>query len=331
MSIQRDELQPMSPADAQELFLDHKATNCTEATVRNHRYRTNHFVRWCEIKGIENLNDLTGRHLQEYRLWRKEDGDLCPLTVKAQMSTLRVFLKWAASIEAVPSDLYDKIMIPRVAPEERQRDETLDADTAEEILEYLTKYHYGSKKHPVMALLWETGMRIGGVNSLDLDDVYLDEKYLQLEHRPHHGTNLKNGEAGERLVAITPELTQLLEDYITNRRKDQIDDNGREPLLTTTKGRMSRAAIRRHVYQITAPCFRDEPCDGCEDGDKKCDEAVSPHAIRRGSITHYLTEDVPPEVVTDRMNVSRKVLDQHYDKRTEEVKVEQRRSFLDNI
>ena len=58
---------------------------------------------------------------------------------------------------------------------------------------------------------------------------------------------------------------------------------------------------------------------------------VSPHDIRRGSITHFLTEDVPEKVVSDRMNVGQNVLDKHYDKRSEEVKVEQRRGYLDNI
>jgi hypothetical protein len=58
---------------------------------------------------------------------------------------------------------------------------------------------------------------------------------------------------------------------------------------------------------------------------------VSPHAIRRGSITHFLSEDVAAEVVGDRMNVSRKVLEKHYDKRSEEVKLEQRRGSLETI
>jgi hypothetical protein len=44
-----------------------------------------------------------------------------------------------------------------------------------------------------------------------------------------------------------------------------------------------------------------------------------------------LTCDVPVEIVGDRMDVSRKVLDKHYDRRSEQVKVEQRRRYLDNI
>lgn len=193
MSTERNDLEPIDPRTAQELYLDHKSVDCTEATVRNHRYRVNHFIRWCDQEGVDNLNDLTGRDVQRYKLWRKEDGNLNNISLKGQMSTLRVFLKWAAAIDAIPGDLYDKIMIPRVPPEETKRDEMLAADDAQKILAHLSKYRYASVDHVLMALLWETGMRIGGLNSLDVDDVNTDEKYLLLEHRPEEGTRLKNG------------------------------------------------------------------------------------------------------------------------------------------
>jgi hypothetical protein len=44
-----------------------------------------------------------------------------------------------------------------------------------------------------------------------------------------------------------------------------------------------------------------------------------------------LTEDIPEKVISDRMNVSREVLEDHYDRRSEEVKVEQRRGYLDGV
>ena len=331
MTKDKGDLEPIEPGTAQELFLDHKATDCTDSTVQNHRYRLNPFVRWCGEEDIDNLNELTGRDLQRYRLWRKEDGDLNKLSLRMQMSTLRVFLKWAGSIEAVPQNLYDKVMVPRVRPEERQRDETLDADDAQEILEYLSKYEYASKEHAVMALLWQTGIRVGSAHSLDVDDVSLDENYVQLIHRPDEGTTLKNGKSGQRPVALTPDVSEVLADYIRTHRKDLSDDYGREPLFTTAHGRMHGNTIRRLTYRVTAPCYRGVDCPSCEGGESKCPEAVSPHAIRRGSITHFLTSDVPVDVVSDRMNVSRKVLDQHYDKRSEEVKMEQRRGYLDDI
>lgn len=57
---------------------------------------------------------------------------------------------------------------------------------------------------------------------------------------------------------------------------------------------------------------------------------MSPHAVRHGGVTLSLA-DVPVEIVGDRMDVSRDVLDKHYDKRSEDVKLEQRRGYLENL
>lgn len=327
-----DNLEPIDPSTAQQLYLDFKSSQASETTVQSHRYRTNHFVRWCDEQGIDNLNDLTGRHIHQYRLWRKEDGELNAVSMQTQMSTLRVFLEWAATVEAVDPNLYTKVMISKVPEEDQQRDEMLSAERAEEVLTHLSEYYYASLKHVLIALLWETGIRIGAARALDVQDVVFDKQHLQLVHRPDVGTRLKNGSSGERLVAISDELTLLLEDYAEDMRREVTDDYDRDPLLTSQKGRLSRASMRRYVYNLTAPCFLGEDCPGCaEDTERKCEQAVSPHAIRRGSITHFLTNDVPVKVVSDRMDVSPDVLDKHYDRRPPEVKLEQRRGYLDHI
>lgn len=332
MTANKADLEPLDPRTATELFLDHKSTNCAESTVRNHRYRLKSFLEFCEEQSIDNLNHLSGRNIHQYRMWRNETGDINELTLRMHMSGLRVFLKWAATMEAVPEDLYSKVMVPRVDRSEHQRDEMLDSETAAEILEYLSTYEYASVEHTLLAILWETGIRLGAVHSIDLQDVDTEEEYLRLVHRPNSGTTLKNGEGGERLIAITAQLAKLLEDYIENIRPNVTDEFGRTPLISTAEGRQCRTTIRRTIYRITAPCYRDEHCPDCERGtERKCPSAVCPHAIRRGSITHYLKKDVPEKVISDRMNVSPDVLDAHYDNRTESVKMEQRREYLDEV
>ena len=174
MTTDRDDLEPVAPEQGQRLFLDHRATNCTESTVRNHKYRTKHLIEWCEKEGIDNLNELSGRDMQQHRIWRKETSDITNLTLRMHMSTLRVFLRWAGMIEAVPENLYTKV------------------------------------------ILWETGMRIGGANSIDPDDVSFERGRIRLVHRPDQGTTLKNGQGCERLVAMTSDLSDLLKDHIDN-------------------------------------------------------------------------------------------------------------------
>jgi len=63
MRTRQDELEPIEPKRALELYLKHKATDCSEKTVQSHRYRLKNFVRWCEQNDIGNLNTLSGRDL----------------------------------------------------------------------------------------------------------------------------------------------------------------------------------------------------------------------------------------------------------------------------
>jgi hypothetical protein len=133
----------------------------------------------------------------------------------------------------------------------------------------------------------------------------------------------------------------VLDDFIAFNHGKTDDDNGRMPLLGTAYGRPSLATIRRKVYQVTRPCvYTDEcphdreieECEATKSGHaSKCPSSVSPHAIRRGSITYHLNAGVPKEVVSDRMNVSDEVLEKHYDERTAGERRSQRSSYLDNI
>lgn len=76
-------------------------------------------------------------------------------------------------------------------------------------------------------------MRRGAAQALDLEDYHRDEQYLEVVHRPDSGTPLKNGDGGERLVAVSDGVADLLTDWIDEQRPAITDDNGRQPLLAT--------------------------------------------------------------------------------------------------
>ncbi len=68
----------------------------------------------------------------------------------------------------------------------------------------------------------------------------------------------------------------------------------------------------------------------------QCLMRVTAHQCERASYStwcyhDFLRKDVPEKVVSDRMNVSTDVLEQHYDRRTEDEKAEQRREYLDGV
>lgn len=47
------------------------------------------------------MNELSGRKLQEFQTWQREDGNLKPVTLKGNLHALRVFIRWCESIDAV--------------------------------------------------------------------------------------------------------------------------------------------------------------------------------------------------------------------------------------
>jgi hypothetical protein len=58
---------------------------------------------------------------------------------------------------------------------------------------------------------------------------------------------------------------------------------------------------------------------------------VTPHPIRRGYITHLLKRGIPVEVGSERCNVSLGIIDKHYDVRSAEEKMRQRRQMFDDV
>jgi len=217
------------------------------------------------------------------------------------MSTLRQFVRFLESINAVRDDLSKKVRVPTV--EQRARKERIDREQAERILDYLGTYQYASRQHALFAYVWHTGARIGGVRTVDLRDLALDDgeqPHIKLRHRPGRGTPLKNGYDGERNVGLREWAASVLRDYVDERRTPQTDDDGHQPLFTTRQGRISEGWVRREFYDVT---------------EEHADEKHPPHDVRRGAISDHLARGWPIDDLGERVNATPAVLRKHYDVR----------------
>jgi integrase len=335
------DLDPIDPRTALELYLEDKKGTLSRSSIKSHRYRISTFVDWLDDRGISNMNDLTGRLVKEYQLDGRKASDWAPSTEKSMLDTTRVFVRWCESIEAVDGGLSERVQSPTLTGDEGVRDQQLDAETAQEVLKNLDRFHYCSRAHVTLAVMWYTMARCGAVRSLDLADYDAEKQSLRFTHRPETGTPLKNKHTSERHVAISESLADLLDGWIELKRPDVTDEYGRESLITTTNGRIAKGTIAGYAYKYTQPCRYKRRCpldrnpETCESTDhgkvSSCPESVSPHPFRRGSITHWLRSDVPTQIVSDRADVSEGVIDKHYHERTDREKMEQRREYLDNV
>ncbi|PSQ19575.1 integrase [Halobacteriales archaeon QS_8_69_26] len=331
-----DDLKPLSPDEGVERFLEHRKPSIRESSYRNAVTRLNHFLEWCRENDVEDLNDLDGRDVADFVAWRR--SQVAPITLQKQLSTIRVALRYWADLEAVEQGLAEKVHTPELPDGAESKDVQLPEDRANQVLRELGRYEYASRRHTSLALLWRTGMRTGALRSLDLEDFHPDDNAVELVHRPETGTPLKNGEHGERWVYLGPRWTEVVEEYLAANRPETTDEHRRQPLITTRYGRASGTTLQKDVYRATRPCeYRDCPHDrdpetceavGQDDVPSKCPSSRSPHAVRRGAITHHLNREVPPETVSERADVSLETLYRHYDARTEREKMNVRKQHL---
>jgi site-specific recombinase XerD len=337
--ITQENLEPLTPVDGLEMYVQTRGGEVASSTLRTHQSRLQYFVDWCEENGIQNLNNLTGRDLLAFRNWRKQE--LATPSLRSNLQTLRVFLNKCVQVDAVPSDLPEKVDVP--SGDAASRDEIVSAEQAEAILTHLNKYQYATTEHVCWVLIIAGGCRISGLRAIDLTDFTTHDTGGQLivHHRPDSGTSLKNGQGSERVIHISDQVCDVLTDYVEDRRPDVLDEYGRAPLLASQHGRLAESTIRKYAYKWTRPCVISGDCphdveiDECDAAQSAsaaydCPSSKSPHPIRRGYITYELSVGVPEVVVGDRCDVSPDVIEQAYDERNETEKMEVRKAVRES-
>lgn len=335
----RDQPEDLGIAEAVDRFIRKRQTEATDRTIRSYRARLARFVEYCDDVGIQSVDELRPYDIDEFDLHLREQ-DLAATTVKGHLTTLRVFLKYAASIGAVGEELPDAVSPPTLDADAESSDERLAPDDAKRGLSFFrdsTKY-FGVPMHAFLEVAWHTGARMGSIRGLDMDDYDAEDGVLAFRHRESTGTPLKNKSAGERLVGIPPEVGEALDTYIARERSDKRDDHGRQPLFCGRQGRPSFATLRAWSYQATQPCLWTECPHGrrrpsCEYTERshasKCPSSRSPHRIRTGSITWQLNRGLGIETVATRVNAAPSTIRRYYDAATQEEEFEERRQSVE--
>lgn len=323
---------------AAERFIGRKRGGAADATVREYGYRLRRFREWATEAGVETVGELHPLDFDDY-LAHREAAGIKPLTIQSQFKTIRDWVRFLESLGAVSDDLHEAVPNPDVPKGAEINEVKLDPGDGDALIRYYRQSddHYGTRQHAILEVIWFTGARLGAVRGLDLGDVWLDETAIAFRHRPEQDTPLKNGPDGERVVAVSPAVADVLREYVDTTRYERRDDYGRQPLITSHYGRAGTNAIRNWCYLATQPCVR-APCPHdrkqptCEYRDSNqasgCPSSRSPHQIRTGAITRMLNRS-DKDRVEYRANTSEF---DHYDMATEREKMELRdRDVADDL
>jgi site-specific recombinase XerD len=311
----------LSPREAVERWLGTLRRDLADATVRDYGYRLRQFVQWSEDQGIDSMRELDGWTLDEYQNHRRKR--IAAVTLSNELTTLRQFLRYCERIEIAPEDIHEKIEPPGVEESDEVSETKLPADDAQQLLAaFRDGPDRATRHHVTLELLWYTSARMGALRALDVDDFDREARTVMFRHVEKQGTPLKNAQSGERVVGLPDTPADIVAEWIDENRPQSADEWGREPLLATTFGRVSKGTLREWCYFATIPCrFRECPhgeapatCDwNAQNQATHCPSSVSPHPVRSGSMEWQRDQRVPIEVVSDRANASPEVIEKHYD------------------
>lgn len=365
------ELRSTPPREAFDLWME-SSSDKADATLQSYKYRVDDLLEFFEREGITDLADVTTRDIKYFEVQRKANPDVGKQYQNTQFGTINQFLAFCEEMDAVTPDVASALTVPGLSKDDRVNTEKLVTERAESILDDLETFQYASRDHALMLLLWRTTARIGTLHALDLDDCYLNAEdksriradlkaegyldevideilgdvelpFLWPQHQPDEGTPLKNKEGGERVINIADWVGDVLQAYINVNRADVVDDDGREPLLTSKQsgGRLSKSAIRNSTYILTQPCEfggecphdRDpETCEAREHGyGSKCPSSRSPHKLRTGAITNHRDRGWPVSELSDKANTSEELIAGVYDQPEQLVRGSYRRKLLDKM
>lgn len=249
-----------------------------ERHLRSERGRSEHTVR-AYLGDVRNLmafledecgiEDLADVRLRELRAWLSAlaDGGAARSTVARRAAAARTYLGWATRTGRIPSDPSIRLVAPRRAsrlPEVlKQTEATALLDLAAVASDDADPLHL--RDRAALELLYASGIRVGELTALDVDDVDLSSGVVRV---------LGKG-AKERTVPFGAPARAAVSAWLETGRPQLVTAASGAALLL---GRRGRRADPRQIRAALHALLRHVPSA----------PDLGPHGLRHSAATHLL-------------------------------------------
>lgn len=215
------------------------------------------------------LTDLASLDLRSLRSWlaRQQSSGRSRTTLARRATAARVFTAWLARTDRIPVDVGASLGSPKA---HRTLPPVLRADEAQDLIRSAAELAddgspTGLRDVAMLELLYATGIRVGELVGLDLDDLDRDREVVRV-----FGKGRK-----ERSVPYGRPAARALSSWLTQGRPHLLVDGSGPALFLGTRGkRIDQRAVRTLVHSRIA----DVP--GAPD--------IGPHGLRHSAATHLL-------------------------------------------
>lgn len=237
-------------------------------TVAAYRNDLSSFVEWAERelgrRGlVPSWSEVDRDLLLNYFLELKSERGYASATMARKIAAVRSFFNFLVNERVVEKDPAKGISGPRIG---RPLPQVLSATQVEELLSQPAKHSTpeAQRDKAMLELLYATGMRVGELVSLDLEDVDLENGFVRCF-----------GKGGkERLIPIHERAIRELKTYLEESRP-RLAPPGEKALFVNRRG----GRLTRQGFWLILKSYAKEL--GIE-------KLVTPHTIRHSIATHLL-------------------------------------------
>ena len=244
--------------------------NLSAHTLRAYEGDVRAMLGHAQRSGIADLGQITLPTLRSFLAQQQSTGR-SRTTVARRATAIRVFLAWAATTGRIGTDPGSSLLRPKAS---QHLPPVLRAADATAVIDLAGGTDVGDggeaqtpsvmRDRAVVELLYATGMRVGELCSLDLDDIDDGRRTLRV-----FGKGRK-----ERTVPFGVPAERALHDWLANGRpRMAVATSPPAVFLGSRGGRLGQRQVRELVYRLT---------------ESVAAVRMGPHGLRHSAATHLL-------------------------------------------
>lgn len=221
------------------------------------------------------LQDVGLDDLLKFVKFRKDEG-LSPSSQRILIVHLKIFFRYLAIKDVLPSDVAEPLNAPKV---ERNLPETVSFEVVKGLLESIdTTKRLGKRDRAILELFYASGLRLAEICSLRLEAYDAEEGMVRVTGK---------GEK-TRIVPVGVRAQQAIELYLRSERRDLITAKTSSHLFISVRGgALSADRVRSIVKQRASAA-------GIE-------ATMYPHLLRHCFATHLLENGADLRVIQEML------------------------------
>ena len=229
-------------------------------TLQSYKRDIKQYENYLETNG-KAYNEITNKDMKEYIEHLKEIGKK-PSTISRNIASIRSFYQYEVKNKSLSEDPTEGIQSPKV---EKRVPSILTSNEVTLLLEQPKSSDLkGIRDKAMLEFAYATGMRVTEIISLNVEDVNLEEGYVQCKT----GNKIRNKPIGNLSL-------KALKEYINNARNVLIKKDDTKALFVNVNGtRLTRQGFWKIIkyYKEQAHIAKD----------------ITPHVLRHSFATHLL-------------------------------------------